>query len=126
MTTLDNDDVTTWVQNLFAVVDNGTPEQFAEYVTTDAVLRFGNGDPVVGRDDIREASREFRNSLAGLHHEVLSAGRIGDTVMAELAVTYNRHDGKTLTLPCANAFELDGDGLIRRYQIYMDIAPVFS
>jgi ketosteroid isomerase-like protein len=125
MTALDND-VTTWVRNLFAVVDNGTPEQLAEYLTEDAVLRFGNGDPVAGRDNIREASREFQKSLGGLHHDVLSAGRIGDTVMVELAVTYHRHDGQTLTLPCANAFELDADGLIRRYQIYMDIAPVFS
>jgi ketosteroid isomerase-like protein len=125
MKTIDTD-VHTWVKDLFAIVDDGTPEEFADRVTDDAVLKFGNADPVVGRDNIREASRSFRSSLAGLHHEIQSAWRVDDLVMAELAVTYRRHDGQVLTLPCANAFELAEDGLIRRYQIYMDIAPVFA
>ena len=124
MKTVDSD--LTWAKALFAIVDDGTPEEFAALLTEDAVLRFGNADPVSGRDNIRQMSKEFRESLAGLHHDVLSAGRIGDTVMAELAVTYVRHDGQTVTLPCANAFDVTDDGLIKRYQIYMDIAPVFA
>jgi ketosteroid isomerase-like protein len=119
-------DTNTWVKNLFAIVDNGTPEELAQYFADDGVLRFGNAEPVVGRENIREASRQFRLSLAGLEHEVLSAWRFDDTIMTELSVTYHRHDGQTLVLPCANAFDLTADGLIARYQIYMDIAPVFT
>ena len=125
MTTVEKDTYT-WVKKLFAIVDHGTPEELAQYFADDGVLRFGNADPVVGREDIRETSRQFRQSLAGLAHEVLSAWRFEDTIMTELSVTYHRHDGQTLTLPCANAFDLTADGLIARYQIYMDIAPVFA
>jgi hypothetical protein len=125
MTTIDSD-VRTWVTNLFTIVDHGTPEELADSVAENAVLQFGNADPVVGRDNIRTASREFRQSLAGLQHQVEAAWRFGDTIMAELSVTYHRHDGQTITLPCANAFDLTADGLIQRYQIYMDIAPVFA
>jgi len=125
MTTVEND-TNTWVKNLFAIVDNGTPEELAQYFAEDGVLRFGNAEPVQGRDNVREASRQFRQSLAGLQHEVLSAWRFDNTIMTELLVTYHRHDGQTLVLPCANAFDLTADGLIERYQIYMDIAPVFA
>jgi ketosteroid isomerase-like protein len=119
-------DTNTWVKHLFTIVDHGTPEELAQYFADDGVLRFGNAEPVVGRENIREASRQFRLSLAGLEHEVLSAWRFDDTIMTELSVTYHRHDGQTLLLPCANAFDLTSDGLIARYQIYMDIAPVFA
>jgi len=125
MTTVEKD-TKTWVKNLFAIVDHGTPEELAQYFADDGILRFGNADPVVGRENIRETSRQFRRSLAGLEHEVLSAWRFEDTIMTELSVTYHRHDGQILTLPCANAFDLTVDGLIARYQIYMDIAPVFA
>jgi ketosteroid isomerase-like protein len=121
-----NNDTNTWVKNLFAIVDQGTPEELAQRFADDGVLRFGNAELVVGRDNIRESARQFRQSLAGLEHEVLWACRFDDTIMAELSVTYHRHDGQTLVLPCANAFELTADGLIERYQIYMDVAPVFA
>jgi len=29
-------------------------------------------------------------------------------------------------LPCTNIFDLTGDGLISRYQIFMDMTPVFA
>jgi hypothetical protein len=43
-----------------------------------------------------------------------------------LRVTYERHDGRKVVLPCTNIFELTPDGLISRYQIFMDMSPVFT
>jgi hypothetical protein len=83
-------------------------------------------NPVSGRDNIRQSSIECRASLAGLEHQVVRAWRVDDTIIAQLLVTYRCHDGTTLTLPCANIFDLNSDGLIRRYQIFMDVNPVFA
>jgi ketosteroid isomerase-like protein len=115
-----------WTRGVFALVDAGDADRLVERMTPDAVLRFGNADPIVGRSDIHRTSTEFYNSLASLSHEVVNAWRNGDMVFAELLVSYVRHDGGALTLPCANVFELAEDGLIARYQIYMDVAPVFA
>jgi hypothetical protein len=41
------------------------------------------------------------------------------------AVTYERHDGTRLTLPCVNVFRLR-QGLIADYRVYMDINPLLS
>jgi len=70
------------------------------------------------------ASREFSASLAGLHHEITHLWETEPgTLVAELLVTYRRHDGTELTLPCCNIFRLR-DGLVDDYRIYMDINPV--
>jgi len=37
-----------------------------------------------------------------------------------------RHDGGKVVLPCANIFDLTDDGLISKYQVFMDMTPVFA
>lgn len=92
----------------------------------DGVLVSVNDDPVAGRDGVRAAVRWFGQAIAGIGHEIVRAWRIGDTVIVELRVTYTRHDGGELVLPCTNIFDLAGPGLIARYQIFMDMTPVFA
>jgi len=47
-------------------------------------------------------------------------------VIAELRVTYVRHNGVKVVLPCTNIFDLSTDGLISKYQIFMNMTPVFA
>jgi hypothetical protein len=63
-----------------------------------------------------------------LSHEILSVWMVDEpepATICELKVTYQRHDGSQITLPCLNVFRLR-DGLIADYRIYMDINPVFA
>ena len=114
------------IRDLFATTDSQDVEANAEHVTDDVVLRFGNNDPVVGKEAYKEMSRGFHASLAGLRHEILSLWTIDeDTVITEMSVHYERLDGQKLSLPCANVFRLR-DGLVKDYQIFMDITPVFA
>jgi limonene-1,2-epoxide hydrolase len=67
-------------------------------------------------------------TVASLSHELLAVWRVEQpepAVLCEMAVTYRRHDGSRLTLPCLNVFRLR-DGRIADYRIYMDVNPVFA
>jgi ketosteroid isomerase-like protein len=119
-------DATAWVKDLFALVDAADSDALVERMAPDGVMRFGNADPVAGRASILAGSRAFHASLKAISHEIVHAVRLGDTILAEFVVTYTRQDDQVLSLPCANVFELDEDGLIARYQIFMDAAPVYA
>jgi ketosteroid isomerase-like protein len=114
------------VRRLFAAIDTLEPSAPLEHVAEDIVFRFGNADPVLGKRDFAESGVQFFGSIAAIHHDILSMWEPEtDVVVTEMDVTYGRHDGATLTLPCCNIFRLR-DGLISSYTIYMDIAPVYA
>ena len=113
-------------QDLFAAVDSREAEKVAPFVTDDVAFRFGSAEPTYGRADLVAASREFSASIAGIHHTIIRAwGPEPGVAVVELQVTYRRHDGSEITLPCCNIFRMR-DGLVGDYRIYMDVAPVFS
>ena len=110
---------------LFRAIDARDSAAFASFLTEDAIFRFGSAPPVEGRNAIRDAVEAFFSSIAGLTHDVTKVVRDGDTLFCEGEVNYERHDGSTITLPFADVLDHEGD-LIRRYKIYMDIAPLFA
>jgi hypothetical protein len=115
-----------WAETFFELVDRFDADAVAARMAADGVLISVNNDPVVGRDGMRGAVRAFEQGVTSISHEVLRAWRTNDTVIVELRVTYVRHDGRTVVLPCTNIFDLTDDGLISRYQIFMDMTPVFA
>ena len=48
-----------------------------------------------------------------------------ETVIAQIDVEYRRLDGKSVTVPNADILVFDGD-LVRDWQIYIDVAPVYA
>jgi ketosteroid isomerase-like protein len=124
------EDARGWAESLFALLDRFDADAIAARMARDGALVSVNDDPVVGRDAMREAVHNFQRAVASISHEVLRAwqagNQAGNTVIAELRVTYVRHDGRKVVLPCTNIFDLNEDGLVTRYQIYMDISPVFA
>ena len=93
-----------------------------------------NGLPAPERDD-REAEREAERrereaTLRQFRRPFATKRSVPDepepgTVVAELRVTYRRHNGAELTLPCCNIFRLR-ESLVDDYRIYMDVNPVFA
>jgi ketosteroid isomerase-like protein len=115
------------IRRLFASVDAGDVERVVGCVTDGVKFRFGSAEPISGKTALRAASREFASSIAGVRHEIIDAWQPeSGTVVVELRVTYQRHDGVELTLPCCNIFRLSGTGLVDDYRIYMDVNPVFA
>jgi ketosteroid isomerase-like protein len=113
------------VRAIFADIDSFDPDKFVAHLTDDVVFRFGNGEPAVGRAAVREAVAGFFTTIDGLTHQVHNVWDIGETSVAQIDVEYLRKDGKRVTVPNADILTFDGD-LVRHWQIYIDLAPVFA
>jgi ketosteroid isomerase-like protein len=113
------------VAQVFADIDAFDPDKFVAHLTPDAKFRFGNADPVTGRAAVRDAVAGFFSTIDGLTHHIRNVYEVGEVVIAQIDVEYRRQDGKTVTVPNADILVYDGD-LVRDWQIYIDIAPVFA
>jgi ketosteroid isomerase-like protein len=113
------------VASIFADIDAFDPDKFVTHLTPEARFRFANADPVTGRAAVKEAIAGFFTTIDGLTHHVRNVWEFGDTVIVQIDVEYRRKDGKTVTVPNADVLIYDGD-LVRDWQIYIDVAPVFA
>jgi len=110
---------------MFAAIDARDGAGFVSYLTEDAVFRFGSAPSAQGRDAIQSAVEGFFTTIAGCSHNIAKSLRQDDTVVCEGEVTYERHDGSSITLPFTDVFEFDGE-LIAHYKIYIDIGPLYA
>ena len=110
---------------MFAAIDARDGAGFVSYLTEGAVFRFCSAPPVQGRDAIQAAVEGFFSTIAGCSHAIANYLQQDKTLVCEGEVTYQRHDGSTVTLPFTDVFEYDGE-LIAHYKIYIDIAPLYS
>jgi ketosteroid isomerase-like protein len=69
MTSPASTDPRAFADGMFAVVDRLDADRFAEYYAPDAVLRFGNAEPVHGREAITATYADFFATLDGLRHD---------------------------------------------------------
>jgi ketosteroid isomerase-like protein len=113
------------VASIFADIDAFDPDKFVAHLTPDARFRFGNADPVTGRAAVKAAVAGFFSTIDGLTHHILNSWDSGATTIVQIDVEYQRKDGKTVTTPNADILVFDGD-LVRDWQIYIDVAPVFA
>jgi len=113
------------IATIFADIDAFDPDKFVAHLTPDAKFRFANADPVTGREAVKEAVAGFFSSIDGLTHHILNVYESGETVIAQIDVEYRRKDGKSVTVPNADILVFDGD-LVRDWQIYIDVTPVFA
>jgi len=113
------------LDRLFGAIDSRSTDEFLACIAPEASFRFGSAPEVEGHDGIRTAVEGFFRSIAALSHRVDRAIADGETLVCEGEVTYTRRDGSEVTLPFANILDL-ADGLISRYRIYIDIAPLYG
>ena len=116
------------VRELFRATDSGDLARVLELLTDDVHFQFGNAEPAVGHDGFAATVANLQTVVAGISHDLNTVWTVQDphpAVICEMSVTYERHDGSRLTLPCANVFRLR-DGRIADYRIYMDINPVLA
>ena len=119
-------DVRAWAEVFFGHVDRGDADAIVALVAENCTMTVGNAEPVAGREAIHAMVRQFRTTITSLEHELVRMWSVPEGVVAELKVTYGRLDGSRVTLPCTNIFDIDEDGLVTGYQIFMDMSPVFG
>lgn len=112
-------------ESLFADIDSMEPERFTQHLAEDAVMRFGNAEPVQGRDAIRDVWASFCDSIAGVRHALIEQWQQGPATIVESDVTYTRRDGREVTVPVVTIYRAPGD-LIEDYRVFIDLAPLFG
>jgi ketosteroid isomerase-like protein len=114
------------VRNLYAGIDALDVATVISFFAEDAHVVFGNGQPLVGINEIRTGTTAFFETIAGLHHEVVNEWNVGDDAIIEFKVTYDRKDGRQVTIPCVTILRTDATGKIADYRVYYDVAPVYA
>ena len=110
---------------LFADIDSMEPDRFAAHLAEDVTMRFGNADPIHGREAVRDAWATFCQDLNGVHHDLVEQWHIDGTAIVEARVTYTRGDDSEVTVPVATIYR-ERDGAIADYRMYIDLAPLFA
>lgn len=114
-----------WVRETYAAIDRKDNEAFIARFAPDVRVRFGNAEPIVGREANREAFARFFGAIRAISHRIEHEHHIDDTIALEFTVTYTRLDGGQVVLPAAAFWELN-DGLATRFQVYVDQTPLWA
>jgi hypothetical protein len=116
--------------DLFRAVDAMDASTFAKAFAEDGTFRFGNSEPVVGREQVEQNVSGFFSMIGGLSHDIIGVWsgtwEGGEVKSVEAEVTYTRQDGtRTQPLPVTSTLRIEGDQ-IKAYRIFMDVAPLFA
>ena len=112
-------------EHLFTDIDSMEPERFAAHLAEDVTMRFGNTEPIGGRDAVRDAWAAFCKELRGVRHELVGRWKVDEATIVEAMVTYTRRDDSQVTVPVVTIYRERG-GQINDYRIYIDLAPLFA
>ena len=118
------------VTRVFETIDEMKADEYASYFAEDASFRFGNAEPIVGRQTIRDAMVVFFSTIKGLRHEVVGVWEgeweRGDVYSVETEVTYTRKDDAVVSnLPATSTMRMYGDR-IQDWRIFADNSPVYE
>jgi SnoaL-like domain len=111
---------------MFADIDRMDVDAWAGYLAEDVAMRFGNGDPVHGRQGCRDALAAFYDTINGVRHDIVEQWENPPATIVESNITYTRKDGRGVTVPCVTIYRVNTDDLIEDYRIFIDIAPVIE
>ncbi len=96
-------------------------DEIMAYFVDDATYHNMPGPPVGGRDAIRATIARFLGGWAWTEWEIRYIAAAGPTVLTERVDHIRSADGRTLDLPVAGVFEVDGER-IRAWRDYFDLA----
>jgi len=114
------------VRRMFEAGESMNVNNFAAFYADDATYQFGNFPVAHGPQGIIDSSQGFLAKVKKVVHHIENLWEIDDeVVVCEMTVTYDRHDGKSFTLPCCDTIRVR-DGKVKALKIYMDIGPVFA
>lgn len=114
-----------YASEVYEAVDSKDERQLARFLSENCTFVYANSDPVIGRANIAEVSRNFMALIAGIKHHLLEVWTVDDVIVSRLDVTYTRKDGSTLTVPAATIWRVS-NGQINEYRIYIDVAALFA
>ena len=96
-------------------------EELLGFFTEDAVYHNIPMEPLRGKAAIKAGINTFLPMAKSLHFKVLHTASAGNVVMNERVDVFDLGNGKTISLPVAGVFEVNG-GKIAAWRDYFDMA----
>jgi hypothetical protein len=115
-----------WVSAFFQTADQCNADLTAEWFAERIDMRFANHPPVSSKAEAREGLRQFMNNISGMVHQRESRVMEGNAAVQMATVRYTLPDGREVPLPVASHLRRNGDKLLDRLWIYIDLAPLFA
>jgi ketosteroid isomerase-like protein len=113
-------------RTIFGAVDSKDLDAMRAMLAENPRFVMSNNDPLIGKDAVMAGNAGFFTMIQGSRHEVLHEWAVGTATIAETEVTYQRLDGKEVTVPAVTIWEVDEAGLITNLRIYADQTPLFA
>ena len=112
------------IRSLIGLFEAMDVESAMTYFTEDALCRFGNHPPAVGKAAIAsliQASQFSRSARTSF--EINEIWEIDDAVICQMETTHMCDRCKAIAIPCAIVFRMEDD-LVREMRIYIDASPL--
>ena len=112
------------VRSLIGLFEALDVESAMTYFTEDALCRFGNYPPAVGKAAIAsliEVSQLIQ--LVRASFNINEIWEIDDAVICQVETIHLCDRGKAIALPCAIVFRMEDD-LVREMRVYIDSSPL--
>ncbi len=113
------------LQPLFAAIDAKDTSAFLSFLSPSCRFRFGNGPEVLGAEQIGPYVAGFFAAVKALRHDILASWPVPGGLICHGMVHYTRADDSTLSVPFANVFQMDAQG-ISDYLIFSDNSALFQ
>lgn len=112
--------------DVFAIVDSMELAPLGELFTDDGSLYFGNMAALIGPEQIRAGVGGFYQTIGGLSHTILDEWTFGDDTIVRAEATYDRKDGRQVTIPVVSTWRHHPSGKLSDYRVYFDLTPVYA
>ena len=114
-----------WLKKIVSAIDAKDSDNFVSYFTENGIFRFGNSEPVHGKQSIRNYVAEFFKMINKSEHKVINFWEKDGSVVWQGEVIYTRLDEKKVKINFTNILYMNGD-FINEYLIYIDNTPLFA
>ncbi|MCK6264235.1 nuclear transport factor 2 family protein [Vibrio sp. ZSDE26] len=116
---------TEYIQALYQIVDNRDVIALSELLHPEISFRFGNADPVQGKDSVVDVNHQFFDSIAKMGHSFDGIWQQDDVIICNGEVNYVRKDGSFYAAKFATFLTIK-EGLIIDYKIYADVSQLYA
>jgi hypothetical protein len=113
------------IKGLFKAIDEKNAASFTAFLAPDCTFRFGNGEPVKGKENVTQYVAGFLDSIEGLSHDIADAWDVPEGKVCHGFVTYTRKDLSALRVPFATILKTGTAG-ISEYLIFADISQLYT
>jgi ketosteroid isomerase-like protein len=114
-----------WLQDYYSAVDAKDLDGYLARHTDDALVRFANNPPAIGKEQIGAAVGGIFAAVESTKHDLTQVYTVGETTIAEADAEYTLTDGRSVRIPTAVFLRRDGD-LVAELRVYTDLTPVFT